>query len=336
MNSENPGQLTEQLSDQLSEPNCANQLPASQVAPAGQISRRQCLGVFTAASASAALAATKPRTATAIEPQKNVPPAKHAFSLAAYSYRTLLQSKTDTFTLFDFIDDCAAFGLDGTELTSYYFQKPCTDEYLRSLKRHCFRRGVDISGTAIACDFGVPLGAKRNAEIAQVKQWIDRAEILGAPVIRIFAGHVPKDQSVARTHELIVEGIHDCCRYAAQHGVHLALENHGGPTATADGLLKIVREVDSDWFGVNLDTGNFHSDDVYAEIAQAAPYAINVQVKVVTSGPDKKKRPADFGRIAQILRDVNYHGYVVLEYEEAGDPREESRRFADQMRAAFS
>lgn len=332
MNSENPAQLTGQLLDK----NCENQLPAAQRALAGQVSRRQCLGVFSVATASAALAAAKPRMATAIEPRRSSPPAKHSFSLAAYSYRALLQSKTDKFTLFDFIDDCAAFGLDGTELTSYYFQQPCTDEYLRSLKRHCFRRGVDISGTAIACDFGVPPGSKRKAEVAQVKQWIDRAEILGAPVIRIFAGHVPKGQSVERTHELIVEGINDCCRYAAQHGVHLALENHGGPTATADGLLKIVRDVDSDWFGVNLDTGNFHSDDVYAEIAQAAPYAINVQVKVVTSGPDKKKRPADFGRIAQILKDVNYHGYVVLEYEEQGDPREESRRFADQMRAAFS
>lgn len=264
---------------------------------------------------------------------KRTGPARFQFSLAAYSYRSLLQSKE--MTLFEFVDDCATFGLDGTELTSYYFKEPTTDEYLRALKRHCFRRGIDISGTAIRCDFGVPKGAARDKEIADVKKWIERAEILGAPVIRIFAGHQSKGQSAEDTHNLIVEGINECCKYAGEHGVHLALENHGGPTGTAEGLLSIVNDVDSDWFGVNLDTGNFHSDDVYAELEAAAPHAINVQVKVVTSGPDKKKKPADFARIADILSKANYQGYVVLEYEEDGDPREESKRFAKQLREAF-
>ena len=262
-------------------------------------------------------------------------PAQFKFSLAAYSYRSLLQGKDASLTLFDFVDDCANFGLEGTELTSYYFEQPLTDAYLRKLKAHCFRQGIDISGTAIRCDFGVAPGVERDREIGDVKRWIDRAEILGAPVIRIFAGHQPAGQSAERTHELIVEGIKTCSEHAAARGVHLALENHGGPTATAKGLLAIVRDVDSPWCGVNLDTGNFHSEDVYGEIQQAAPFAINVQVKVVTSGPDKKKRPTDFVRLADILGRVNYRGYVVLEYEEAGDPREESEKFIEAMREGF-
>lgn len=259
----------------------------------------------------------------------------YKFSLAAYSYRNLLQGKSAKMTMFDFIDECAMLGLEGTELTSYYFEEPVTDDYLRKLKHHCFRNGVDISGTAIRCDFGVPPGAKRDEEIVNVKRWIQRAEVLGAPVIRIFAGHVPQGQSIARTHELIVAGIQECCDFASRHGVHLALENHGGPTSTSEGLLKIVKDVNSQWFGVNLDTGNFHSKDVYAELAEAAPHAINVQVKVVTSGPDKVKKPADFGRIARILEDANYRGYVVLEYEEDGDVRKESARYLKELREAF-
>jgi sugar phosphate isomerase/epimerase len=155
-------------------------------------------------------------------------------------------------------------------------------------------------------------------------------------VIRIFAGHQPEGQSAARTHALIVDGINACCEHAGQHGVHLALENHGGPTLTAAGLLAIVKDVDSPWFGVNLDTGNFRGEDVYAEIAAAAPYAINVQVKVVVSGSEGRKEPTDYNRIANILRDVNYRGYVVLEYEEDGDPREQSKRHLEQLRAAFT
>ena len=135
----------------------------------------------------------------------------------------------------------------------------------------------------------------------------------------------------------MVEGMQECCDYAAQHGVFLALENHGGPTATADGLLALVRDVDSPWFGVNLDTGNFHSKDSYADLAKAAPYALNVQVKVVIGGPGGKgKQPCDFGRIKKILEDAGYRGYVVLEYEENGDPRKECPKFMDELRSAFA
>lgn len=271
-----------------------------------------------------------------IEPIRRAGKPRFSFSLAAYSYRSLLQARPTQFTLFDFIDDCAEFGLQGAELTSYYFDDPCTNDYLRQLKRHCFRLGVDISGTAIRCDFGVAPGPKRDKEVADVKRWIERAEILGAPVIRIFAGHVPEGRLAEEVHPHFVAGIQECCEYAGQHGVHLALENHGGPTGTAAGLLAIVREVDSPWFGVNLDTGNFHSEDVYAELAEAAPYAINVQVKVVVSSPDKQKVPTDFSRVADILRSVDYAGYVVLEYEEDEDPRQESRRYCDILRKAFA
>ena len=101
------------------------------------------------------------------------------------------------------------------------------------------------------------------------------------------------------------------------------------------GYWRLFATYNSDWFGVNLDTGNFHSDDVYAEIEAAAPYAINVQVKVVTSGPDGKKQPMDFDRLAKILDDAVYRGYVVLEYEEDKDPRAESEAYLKQLRKAF-
>ena len=287
---------------------------------------------FLAASASLALTST----AAAIDPIPRNGQPKFKFSLAAYSYRDLFKGPEPKLTLNDFIDDCAKFGLEGTELTSYYFPKETTPEYLRTLRRQCFRLGLDVSGTAIGNDFGHAPGEKRTEEIAKCKQWIDFAEILGAPVIRIFAGHAKPDQTEAQTHSLMVQAIEECCDYAGKHGVHLALENHGGPTATADGLLKFVRDVQSPWFGVNLDSGNFHSDDPYAELERIAPYALNAQIKVVMSGPDKKKEPADFKRLAKILREAHYRGYIVLEYEEEASPREECAKYVDQLREAFA
>ena len=275
------------------------------------------------------------KTSTAIPPvQRNGSP-KFKFSLAAYSYRSLLQGNSPELTLFGFIEDCARMQVEGTELTSYYFPDPVTPSYLRKLKKLCFQLGLDVSGTAVRNDFGLPPGPERQKHIDHVKQWVDYAEILGAPVIRIFAGHVQRGVTAAETHTLMVTAMEECCDYAGQHGVHLALENHGGPTSTVDGMMAFVRDVKSPWFGINLDTGNFHVDDPYGDLARIAPYALNVQIKVVVSGPDGKKQPADFPRLAKILRDVGYRGYIVLEYEEREDPRRECPSYLDRLREAF-
>jgi sugar phosphate isomerase/epimerase len=298
------------------------------------LSRRTFLG--TSAGLAAAALAARPRVASAIEPiaRNGIP--KFKFSLAAYSYRSLLSGEKPELTLHDFISDCAKFGLEGTELTSYYFPKNVTPEYLRQLTAHAFRLGLDVSGTAVGNDFGHPPGPKRQEQIALVKKWIEYADLLGAPVIRIFAGHQQKDQTPAQAHSLMVAGIEECCEYAGKYGVYLALENHGGPTATAEGLLAFVRDVQSPWFGINLDTGNFRSDDVYGDLARCAPYAVNVQVKVVVTNAAGKKEPADYGKLAKLLRQSHYRGYVVLEYEEAGDVRQECAQHLDKLREAFA
>jgi sugar phosphate isomerase/epimerase len=296
------------------------------------MNRRNFLSVGAATTALSALTTR----AWAIEPIPRPGPAKFKFSLAAYSYRDLFSSKLKPkLSLEDFIDDCAALGLEGTELTSYYFPQPVTGEYLRRLKQRAFRLGLDISGTAIGNDFCEPPGSKRDQQISQVKRWIDHAEILGAPVIRIFSGSVKRGQSAKEAHRLAVEGIEECCQYAGEHGVFLALENHGGLTDTADGVLALVRDVKSPWFGVNMDTGNFRTADVYGDLARLAPYSLNVQVKVTIHPAGGKKQPTDFARLAKILRQAGYRGYIVLEFEEPGDPREECKRYVRQIREAF-
>lgn len=274
-----------------------------------------------------------PHVASAIAPIKRTGKPKFKFSLAAYSYRELLTK--EGLTLFDFVNDCAKMGLEGTELTSYYFPKDVTTEYLNDLKGACFRLGLDISGTAVGNNFCLPAGPKRDEQIELVKRWVDYADILGAPTIRIFSGNAGKDQTVEEAHKLAVEGIEECCEYAGEHGVTLALENHGGLTATADGLLKLVNDVQSPWFGVNVDSGNFHTEKPYDDLAKIAPYAVNVQIKVVIHAANSEKEPADFKRLAKIMVDAGYRGYIVLEYEEKPDPRTECPKFVDQMRAAF-
>lgn len=292
---------------------------------------------FLAAAASGSLALAHPfATASAIEPIRRQDGPKFKLSLAAYSYRDLLEKPAANYSLQDFVRTCADLQLDATELTSYYFPKQITPEYLRQLKQLAFLLGLDISGTAVANDFAQPAGDKREADLAHVRQWVDYAEILGAPVIRIFSGGRKFLQDAAVAHRLTVEGIEASCDYAGQHGVMLALENHGGLTEHVDDMLAIVRDVKSPWFGVNLDTGNFNSADPYADLAKIAPYAVNVQVKVSVHPAGADRRPADFKRLAAILRDSGYRGYVVLEYEEPQDPRQGVPKALEELRAALA
>src|SRR3954467_10846038 len=222
---------------------------------------RRSFMLSTFAAAAGATAFNAP-AARAIEAIARTAGSHFKFSLAAYSYRDLLKGKTPKLNLNDFIDDCAKFGLDGTELTSYYFPPNPSPEFLREIKAYAFRRGLDVSGTAIGNDFCYPAGKRRDQEIANVKRWIEYADMMDAPVIRIFSGGAKPGQSIDEARRLAVEAIKECCDYAGKYGVFLALENHGGIVAEADGVLAIVRAVKSPWFGVNLDSGNFRTADV--------------------------------------------------------------------------
>ncbi len=302
----------------------------------GPISRRRWLRDASLLFTGCAVSSQVARSAGAIEPVQRTGKPKFKFSLAAYSYRDLLTSKPSKLTLEDFIRDCAAMGLEGTELTSYYFPPAPSNEYLTSLKRLAFELGLDVSGTAVGNNFCLPPGPEREHEIGQVKRWIDHAAVLGAPVIRIFSGNAQQGQNVDEAHRLAVAGIEECCAAAGERGVMLALENHGGLTETADGMLKLVRDVQSPWFGVNLDTGNFRTADPYGDLAKLAPYAVNVQVKVVMQPSGGAKAPADYKKLAKLLADNAYRGYIVLEFEEDEDPRVACPRHVKEMREAFS
>ncbi len=294
-------------------------------------SRRVFLKTIGAAAAVAGL----PASADAIDPIKRRGGPQMQLSLAAYSFRKYLAdyrrggagAPKGAMTLEDFVDLCADYGLPGTEITSYYVPEPLPERYLQRLRRRAVLAGLTVSGTAIGNTFTHPPGAERDREIAYTKLWIDRAADMAAPTIRIFAGNVQKGTTEAQARQWTIEAIRECCEYAGRKGVILALENHGGIVTTAEQLLSIVREIDSEWFGITWDSGNFRSADPYGELKTAAPYAVTAQIKATIAS-----KPADLARVVQILKDVNYRGWVALEYEEEEEPKIAVPRYLDELR----
>lgn len=288
---------------------------------------KTCLG---AGAAVAGAGLFPPAVSLAVDPIPRSGAPRLLLSLAAYSFRDYFKDAdrprdrglrpARQIDLFQFIDFCAEHGCHGAELTSYYFPPGVDRDFLVRLKRHAFLRGIAISGTAVGNTFTEPAGAKRDREIAGVKQWIDRAEIMGAPHVRIFAGAAPPGVSREEATKLCISATEECCEYAGGKGIFLGLENHGGIVAEPEGLLEIVRAVKSPWLGVNLDSANFHTDDPYADLARIAPYAVNAQIKTEIQRRGRKKEPADLARLVNILKAASYQGYVALEYEADEDP----------------
>lgn len=252
---------------------------------------------------------------------KNKPsPGRLRLSLSAYSFRSLLTKSNDAMDLFQLVDYCHEHDVSGVELTSYYFPKDVTTEYLAELKYHCHVRGVSISGGAIANDFCQRDQDKVAQDIEHAKRWIDHYSFLGAPVIRIFAGTQPSDDTWDSTLSRCVAACDKLGQYAQSKGMMLGLENHGGVTAKAEGLLEILRGIQSKSIGINFDSGNFRStSDPYLELEQIAPFAVNAQLKV-DMFPNGKREDADIQRILSILRTANYSGWVALEYEAEEPP----------------
>jgi sugar phosphate isomerase/epimerase len=261
--------------------------------------------------------------ARAIEPIRRHGKPRLRLSLAAYSFRdelNLNRKPRPSMTLDDFIDLAADQPLDAVELTAYYFPQTAAD-YLAHLKGRCTRLGLDVSGTAVGNNFCEPNPDKLREQLAMVKSWTEHTARLGGKTMRIFAGNVARGDTEEKARARCVEAIQEACDHAARFGVILALENHGGLTTTIDQILTLVRAVKHDWFGVNLDTGNFHSRDPYADLTRLAPYAVTVQIKTEVQRPGVPKEEADLPRLVDMLRAADYRGYVALEYEAAEDPR---------------
>ncbi len=286
--------------------------------------RRQFLALSSAGAVAAAGHGLSPRTATGREPIRRNGPPRFQVGLAAYSLRdyfSYMKGKEKTpasdgapIDMFGFLDYCVEQGFDSAEPTSYFFPPDADENHFRELKRAAFVRGVTIAGTAIGNSFTVGRGPKLDAEIEDAKRWIDRAVWMGAPHIRFFAGTAAQlAQSPDRIDEAI-EAIENCAEYAAERGVFIGIENHG--RLNSDQMLRIMDRVQNRWVGINLDSGNFHSDDPYRDLERCVPYAVNVQVKVNMRTPEGKEEPADLPRIARILKSAGYQGHVILEYED--------------------
>ncbi len=252
--------------------------------------------------------------------------------LVAYSYRKQLAAKTMTYeSLIHLVSD---FGLDGLDTTVYWFPDT-SDQYLATLRRTAYKNAVNLYSIAVRIRLAQPTPELQRAEFESLKKWVDVAEKVGATHIRVFGGAVPKGATEAQAIAWAVEVLKRCAEYSGSRGILIGVEDDGGLTTTAEPTLQIIKQTDSPWAGMNLDTGNFPKNG-YSQVAMCIPYATSVHFKEKIAGEDGTKEKADWDRLIGMFAKAGYKGYLSLEYESEATAETEVPKLTRELRRAIS
>ena len=301
------------------------------------LSRRALL----AASPLAFLSAAPAQTAS--------PTRRQPHAVSTYSF---WHFRTERYSIEKVIQHAADIGFDGVEI----LHRQMVDEspaYVTLLKRMAFERGLALPMLSIHQDSIFPDQIERDKNITHTVKCVELAARLGIPCVRLNSGRWKTIKSFddlmkakgdepalpgfneQNAIDWCIDSIRKCLPVCEREGITLALENHWGLTTNIDTLLKIHDAVNSPWLGINLDTGNYPGEP-YPGIAKLAPKATIVQAKTYYGGGEWYTLDLDYKRIAGILKQAGFKGWVSLEMEGKADPLGAVQKSYDQLRAAFA
>lgn len=251
--------------------------------------------------------------------------------LCTWSYnRTFASGKMDLEKLMHISADELKIG--GMDIIDVHLKSQEPD-YLLKIKKLATDLCITISAVSPGNSFGRDKESDEKAEIAKVNGWTDTAYLLGAPNLRIFAGWAPKEKH-AELWPKVVKSIKECAAYAAKKGVTLAVESHngGGYLPTSVETLKLLKDVNSPWVKLNLDTGNYHDLDPYAALEKSMPYTTHMHAKIHKLSADCRELEFDYDKIIAMLKKYNYRGFFNVEYEGKEDEIEYVPKAFDMIR----
>ncbi len=227
-----------------------------------------------------------------------------------------------------FIDLCARLGLDGVDFNLSSLRSTEKD-HLKKIKKVCLENGLSIACLGVSNDFGRPAEQQETVQ-RLIRQGLDTALFLGAPVVRLFAGSVRGEQTRETVWKRAVEGLRRAAEEGEKAGIVIGLQNHnhGNIAATGEDILKLLKDVGHPWCKHILDTGQYLGSlgasgakpedprkyDVYKSITQTAPQAVFVRAKLYRMKTGKEEW-LDYDRIFKILNGIKYNGFVCLVYE---------------------
>ncbi len=230
-------------------------------------------------------------------------------------------------TMHDFLKRAKELKVDGVSLESCFFPTTSDQGWFKDLKAQLDEYKLDR-----VYAWGHPDGLERGRNFVAYNDMvaqIPNAVAIGADVMRVVGSslmfrHEPHGPQI----KALVRMFKKAAKVAKHYNVKLAVENHIDFTSAE--ILQLLTEVDSEYFGLNFDTGNFLRllDDPVAGMEKLAPYVLATHVKDLM--PDKCAKPTDWfffagvpvgkglidnQKLAELLHKANFKGFLAVEID---------------------
>ncbi len=316
---------------------------ARRILHAGGVNRRQ----FLVSSASVSAASVLPCRAES--PQPAGPPRPNRIGVSSYSFWGF--NREDLRPIDVCLEHAARMGFDGFEILQKQLTSTEPGELMK-IKRRAFLLGMDLMGYSTHQGFLSPDAEKRKKNLDHTIDCLEQAYQLGIPTMRVNSGtwgtSKSFDELMAKRGEekpldgygeedaygWVIEAYQKLAVEAGKRGIVMGLENHWGLGRTPQGVKRVIAAVDSPWLKATVDTGNF-LEDPYDRIRMLAPEAVLLQAKTYFGGGVWYTLDLDYPRIAGILREAGFTGYVSLEFEGKEDPVTAIPKSLELLRKAF-
>ncbi len=279
-------------------------------------------------------------------------PIKNRVGVSTYSFWHFDEKTTQWRDIEKCLETAADMGFDGVEILQVQMldTSPAT---LQKIKRRAFSLGQDLMGFSTHQTFLTPDESKRGDNILKTAQLLEQAYALGIPTMRVNTGRwgTSKNFDELMAHrgieprlqgytdedgfKWVIDSFEKLIPEAEKRGVVMGLENHWGLGISPEGVLRVVDAMKSPWLQVTLDTGNF-LEDPYDRLKQLAPRTVLMQAKTYYGGGLWYTLDLDYARIAAIMREAGYRGYISLEMEGKEDPMTAVPRSLELLRKHFS
>ncbi|HAP06945.1 MAG TPA: xylose isomerase [Planctomycetaceae bacterium] len=244
---------------------------------------------------------------------------KFQISLAEWSlHKTLFAGKLNNL---DFAATAKQeFGIEAVEYVNQFFKDKAQDAaYLADLKKRAADVGVKILLIMIDGEgnLGDPSLSKRMKAVENHYRWVEAAKTLGCHSIRVNAGSAGSyEEQMHRA----ADGLRALSEFAAQHGLNVIVENHGGLSSNGAWLSSVMKLVNLKNCGTLPDFGNFRIQgeewyDRYKGVEELMPFAKAVSAKSHDFDEAGNETKTDYLKMMKIVLAAGYAGYVGIEYE---------------------
>lgn len=207
------------------------------------------------------------------------------------------------------------YGIHALEYVNQFLKGKAEDEgYLADLNKRVSDLGM--TNVLIMVDgegnIGAPAEKDRNKTVDNHKKWVTAAKTLGCHSIRVNAYGEGSPEDAAKQ---VTDGLYKLSTFAADHGINVIVENHGGNSSNGKWLSGVLTAVNLPNCGSLPDFGNFHNYDRYQGIRDLMPFAKGVSAKSREFDSAGNEVQTDFSKAMELVLNANYHGFVGVEYE---------------------